>query len=381
MKDYYGDLGIQKGATKDEIKKAYRKMSKQYHPDLNPGNKDAEEKFKKASEAYEVLSDDTKRTQYDQFGRTASGQSNYGGAGGGFSGFSGFQGGGGDFDFGNINDIFESFFGNSYGTHQGSRRRQRQSGSDLETTITISFEESYSGVNKEIKVNKYDECKKCDGEGGHNKTRCPQCNGSGSVTASQQTPLGTIRMQQACPKCQGQGEIFESECQACRGTGRTKESSKVKIKIPAGIEDGSRIRVSSKGEAGFRKAGYGDLYVNIRVSPSKKYQRRGQNLVLEKNIHVLQAILGAEVEIDTPKGSLSLKIPAGTQAGKTFRLKGYGMPQVNNETEFGDLYVNIMPIIPEKLSKSEEKLYKELSEISNLEVKDSKGFFEGFFDF
>ncbi len=371
MKNYYEDLGISKGASPDEIKKAYRKMAQKYHPDKNSGNKEYEEKFKKASEAYEVLSDPQKRSQYDQFGSTASA----GGMGGGFGGTQGFDAQ--DFDFGGIGDIFETFFGGGFSGGGARQKSQSKRGADLEAHVSITFEQSVTGITKELKVTKHEACERCKTLGGSGKKICSDCGGTGVVTKAQRTPLGTMRIQQACSTCGGTGHSFESVCERCHGEGRIRESSTIKVKIPSGINNNSTIRLSGKGEAGIRGGSHGDLYIHVSISPSKEFVRKDEDIYTENNIHVLQAILGDEIDVKTIYGSIKLRIPAGTQSEKMFRLKGYGMPFPNSPERKGNHYVKIKIETPEKLSRKEKELYGELVSEAGLNIKpDDKGFFE-----
>jgi len=371
MSDYYNNLNISKGASSDEIKKAYRKLAQKYHPDNNPGNQEAEEKFKKASEAYEVLSDPQKRAQYDQFGSV--------GGAGGFGGSGGFHAQ--DFDMGGFGDIFESFFGGGF---SGSKpRRTSKRGADLETSISITFEQSVTGTTKELNVTKYEECDHCKGSGAESggKKTCPDCNGTGQVTKAHQTPLGAMRIQQTCSTCQGEGQIFEKKCNYCHGEGRVRKASKLKIKIPAGVDNGSTIRLSNKGESGRQGGQAGDLYIHVQVKPSNTFIRKGNDIYTQHEINYLQAILGDEINIKTVHGDIKLKIPAGTQPDKLFRIKNYGMPITNSTTnEKGNHYVTIKVNIPKKLSKKEKGLVSELVKESGLKITpEETGFFEKLF--
>lgn len=372
MSDYYADLGISKDASDSEIKKAYRKMAQKYHPDVNAQDKTAEEKFKQASTAYETLSDPQKRAQYDQFG-SAGPQGGFGG--GGFQGgFNGQEGG--------FGDIFDTFFGGGFGGGSQSRSgQQSKKGADLEASIHISFEHSVTGTNKELNVTKNEICNPCHGsgaEGNSGKKTCNQCHGSGQVTKVQNTPLGAIRMQQTCDSCHGEGEILEHECKTCYGEGRVEKSSKMKIKIPKGVANGTTLKLSGKGEAGRKGGPGGDLYIHIGVASSKEFIRKGDDIFSGKDIHVLQSILGDEIEVKTIYGNVKLKIPAGTQPEKIFRIKEYGMP-VSQSQHKGNHYVTIHIKIPEKLSKKEKEHYASLAKESKLTIKpEEKGFFESF---
>lgn len=373
MADYYGDLGISKGATEAEIKKAYRKMAQKHHPDVNAGNKTSEEKFKKASEAYEVLSDTTKKSRYDQFGQTANGQggSGFGGGGGGGAGFNDF--GGSDF----MEDFMSSFFGGGGGGGRSRASRQRNTrGNDLETHIQITFEQSIHGVNKEIQVTKAEACDPCSGQGGSGKTTCNTCHGSGQVAKAQRTPLGVIQMRQECPDCHGAGKRFANICSICHGEGRTRKNSKIKVKIPAGVYDGANIRLSGQGDAGHQGGTPGDLYILISVSPSKDFIRKNNDIYSDQHIHILQAIFGDEIEIKTAHNPVKLKIPSGTQSEQVFRIKDHGAPVLQGHGK-GMHYVKIIVDTPKKLSNKEGELYKQLADESGLNIKaEKKGFFD-----
>ncbi|MBT4936608.1 molecular chaperone DnaJ, partial [Candidatus Peregrinibacteria bacterium] len=328
------------------------------------------EKFKKASSAYETLSDPQKKAQYDQFGST-------GGSGfGGFGGNQGFHA-----EEGGFGDIFDTFFGGGFsggGTQQ--RRKRSNRGADLEAQVKINFEQSVSGTTKELHVNKNESCEYCYGSGSakeSSKKTCSDCSGTGQVARVQQTPLGAIRMQQTCHKCAGEGEIIESPCKHCHGEGRAEKASKMKIKIPAGVADGTTIRLSGKGEAGRQSGGNGDLYVRVQVTPSKEFIRKGDDIFSSKEIHVLQAILGDEIEVKTVHGNIKLKIPAGTQPEKMFRIKAHGMPLTSSTEVKGNHYVTLKIKIPEKLSKKDKEHYGELVRESKLTIiPEEKSFFE-----
>jgi molecular chaperone DnaJ len=375
MKDLYEVLGVSRTASDDEIKKAYRQLSKKHHPDLNRNDPKAEGKFKEINAAYEVLGDKQKRAQYDQFGAASFG--NGGGGGGGFGGggfdFSGFQGAGG------FADIFESFFG---GGHTSQRRSRNYRGQDLEVIMTIDFKEAIFGADKVISINKEVTCDHCAGKGAEKGSKivdCPECRGAGEVTAVKNTLLGQIRTSVTCPKCSGEGQIPEKPCPVCHGNGIVRSSEKITIRIPAGVSDGTTLRLTGKGGAGQKGHDAGDLYVQIKVKPSLEFQRKGDNIYTEKTIHVLQAILGDEIEVETVHGPTRLEIPAGTQSGQTFRIKGKGAPKLNSST-LGDHMVTVQVEIPKKLMNSEMEHYKELAKLAKLSTKSKdKSFFSRLF--
>ncbi len=322
-KDFYKTLGVDKSASQDEIKKAYRVAANKYHPDKNPDNKEAEAKFKEASEAYETLSDPQKRKMYDQFGSNGpQSQAGYGG-GQGFGGFdfSGFQ------DAGGFADIFESFFGHG----QGGARRQstEQRGEDLELRLNIPFEESIFGAEKSIKIRRVVRCDKCEGSGAEPGTKiveCPECKGAGQIKERRQTILGQVVTQRTCSTCKGAGRNPEKPCAKCNGNKRHSKEETIKIKIPTGIQSGTVIRLQDHGNQGTKPNLDGDLYLRVNVEPSKKYTRSNQDIISEFEIHSLQAVLGDEVEVETMHGKEKLTIPPGTQHGKVLKIKGKGVP-------------------------------------------------------
>ncbi len=374
-RDPYEVLGVDRNATDDDIKKVYRKLSKQYHPDLNRGNKDAEEKFKEINAAYVILGDKQKRGQYDQYGSASFGQGG-GSSAGGFGGFdfNGFEGASGGFA-----DIFESFFG---GASTPQRRKKSTRGQDLEVVITIEFLEAAFGVDKVISVKKNKACETCEGKGIEKNSRmvdCKTCRGVGEITSIKNTILGQIQTRALCPECEGEGRIPEKPCPSCRGQGILRANEEITIRIPAGVSDGTTLRLSGKGGAGLKGNAPGDLYVQIRVRSSHEFERKGIDISSEKKIHVLQTILGDQVEVNTVHGISTLEIPAGTQSGQVFRIRGKGVPQLNS-SHTGDHYVTITIDIPKKLSKAEKDLYQELAKTAKLSMKSSdKGFFSGIF--
>ena len=368
-RDYYEVLGVEKGASADEVKKAYRKLAKKYHPDLNPDDKEgAEAKFKEATEAYEVLSDDTKRQQYDQFGHAAFDQTAGGGYGGGFGGFDGFD----------MGDIFSSFFGGGFG---GQRRNPNapQKGRDIVYNIDLSFEEACFGVEQEIAINHLEKCDECSGSGakkGTSPTTCPTCHGTGQVTTVQRTPLGNFQSSRPCSSCGGKGTIIKEPCQKCAGKGTVRTSKKVRVKIPAGIDNGQQVYVRGEGDAGANGGPNGDLILSVRVKPHKLFVRQGYDILCDYPISFVQATLGAEIEVPTIDGKVSYNIPEGTQSGTVFRLKGKGVQRVNG-TQRGDQYVTITVEIPKGLSENQKDILRQFDDtVDSSKYKKRKSFFE-----
>jgi len=354
-RDYYDVLGVQKNASKDEIKKAYRKLAMQYHPDRNPDNKEAEAKFKEASEAAEVLVSDDKRARYDQFGHAGVG----GQAGGGFGG--GFNGGFGDFsDLGDIfGDIFGDILGGSRRGGSRSRRGFGRPGNDLQTELRVNFSEAAFGVEKKLKVTRNVVCTSCNGSGGENgagPTTCDNCNGYGEIRRQQ----GFFTMATTCPKCRGSGQMISSPCKKCSGAGTVKKNLEIEVKVPAGIDEGQRLKLSGEGDAGVAGGPNGDLYVVIGINEHEIFQRDGFDVYCQVPISFSQAALGAEIEVPTLSGKVELKIPAGTQAGKKMRLKGKGIQRLGSHG-FGDQIIEIHVETPTKLSADQERLFRELS--------------------
>lgn len=371
--DYYKLLGVSKNASDAEIKKAYRKLAQKYHPDVNKDNKEAEKKFKEVSEAYEVLSDKQKRSSYDQFGKAGVGGNGQGGFGG-FGGFDSSQFDG--MNFGGFGDIFDTFFGGGQGRTSSAGPRK---GADLEMVITLSFEESIVETEKELQLNKKEKCSRCAGNGAEPGTKiktCSTCQGTGQVTQVQRTPLGNIQTRRTCPDCHGEGKKAEKVCRDCHGTGFEQRATTIKVKIPAGIHDGAVIRLSGKGEAGIKGGAYGDLYLHVGVTPSAEFERKGDDIYTVQEIHLLQAVLGDEIDVKTIYKNVKLKIPAGTQSGKVFKLKEYGVPKMKSNTK-GSHFVTIKITIPKKLSATEKELYGKLTQEAGLKIKPTeKGFFE-----
>lgn len=366
-RDYYEVLGIQKGASDDEIKKAFRKMAKKYHPDINPDNKEAEAKFKEVNEAYGVLSDKEKKARYDQFGH-AGVDPNYG-AGGGFSG--GFSG----FDMGDIfGDIFGGFSG-GFGSRSG--RNAPKPGRDIGVDVTLTFEEAAFGCEKEISLYRTEFCPDCGGSGakaGSKTETCHVCGGSGQVRTTQRTILGNMQTVTTCSACGGKGTVIKDPCQKCAGKGKIRKSRKIKVKIPAGIDNGQSISLQGQGDVGDKGAPMGDLYVTVRVKPHELFRRDGFNITCEIPISFAQAALGAELEVPTLDGNVKYQIPEGTQPGTIFRLKGKGIQMLRRASK-GDMYVKVNVTVPKNLSSKQKALLKEFEGMDKTSGK-SKGFFE-----
>ncbi|SDB44298.1 molecular chaperone DnaJ [Streptococcus henryi] len=366
--EFYDRLGVSKDASQDEIKKAYRKLSKKYHPDINK-EAGAEEKYKEVQEAYETLGDEQKRASYDQFGPAGAN----GGFGGGAGGFGGFDGAG----FGGFEDIFSSFFGGGGGMRNPNAPRQ---GDDLQYRVNLSFEEAIFGVEKEVSYNREASCSTCSGTGakpGTSPVTCGRCHGQGVINVDTQTPLGMMRRQVTCDVCHGTGKEIKEPCTTCHGTGHEKKTHKVSVKIPAGVETGQQIRLQGQGEAGFNGGPYGDLFVIINVLPSNKFERNGSTIYYTMNINFVQAALGDTVEIPTVHGDVEMTIPAGTQTGKTFRLKGKGAPKLRGGGQ-GDQHVTVNIVTPTKLNEAQKEALKAFAEASGDKAVNPKR--KGFFD-
>ena len=377
-RDYYEVLGVSKGASDDEIKKAYRKLAKQYHPDLNPGDKTAEAKFKEVNEAYEVLSDKDKRAKYDQFGH-AGVDPNFGaGAGGPFGGFSGA-------DFGDIDlgDIFGSFFGGGFGGGSSSSRRNGpMKGDTLRAGVTITFEEAAFGCEKEIILNREESCETCNGTGcepGTTAEVCPNCRGTGTVRIQRGGGAFTFATTTTCPKCGGTGKIIHQPCKSCNGSGTVRKQRKITVKIPAGIDNGQAVSLRGQGGAGRNGGPAGDLIISVTVRPHAFFKRDGTSVYMEQPVSFLQATLGAELEIPTIDGKVKWTLPEGTQPGTTFRLRGKGIPSINGRGR-GDQYVTVQVQVPRNLNREQKEALhaygQAMGEIPEDHEDGLKGFFE-----
>ena len=347
-RDFYEVLGVKKGASEDELKKAYRKLAKENHPDLHPGDKECEARFKEINEAYEVLSDPDKRAKYDQFGHAAFDPSQ-GFGGGGFGGFEGFGG---------FGDIFSDIFGGGFGFGGGGGRNPNapRKGDNLRATVNIKFEEAAFGVKKDVFVAKIEQCPDCKGTGcaeGTTAEICPDCKGSGTVMSTKRTPFGMVQSSEQCPKCKGRGKIIHSPCKTCRGIGSVRLQHKVTVSVPAGIDDGQTISLRGQGNAGLNGGPAGDLLITVLVQPHARFERDGASILLEQEVSFSQAALGAEIEVPTLDGKVKLNIPEGTQTGTTFRLKGKGVPFLRNGGR-GDQFVTVKVTVPRGMSSAQK---------------------------
>ncbi len=372
-RDYYEVLGVQRGATEDEIKKAYRGLAKKYHPDLNPGDKDAEAKFKEVNEAYEVLSDSGKRARYDQFGHAGVDPNFGGGAGGGDP----FQGG---FDF---TDIFDSFFGGGFGGARRANPNAPQRGGDVQANVAVSFEEAAKGCKKTVDYQQIETCADCHGTGaapGTSPKTCPSCNGTGQVRISQRTPFGVVQSTQTCDRCRGRGKIIDSPCKTCDGKGRVRRKKTIEVSVPAGIDDEQILNVGGKGNAGVNGGPSGDLHVYVSVRPHPIFERRGTDVWCEMPITFTQAALGADVEVPTLDGKVSYHVHEGTQPGDVFRLKGKGIQSLHSRAR-GDQYVQVTVEVPKNLSEKQKDLLRQLdSDTGDKNYQKRKSFFSKFKD-
>lgn len=368
-KDYYKILGVDKNASREEVKKAYKKMAKKYHPDLNKDNPDAEKKFKEVNEAAAVLGDEQKKAQYDQFG-SESFKDGFNAGGGGFD-FSGFGG-----DFGDIFDHLGDIFGEGF--EGGGRRSASRRGSDLRADIEITIEEVATGVKKKLKIRKNDSCKDCNGKGGTGLEICSDCQGTGHIRSARRTPFGIFQTTSPCRVCGGSGEHISKTCNACEGSGVVRKEKTLEIDIPEGIEDGSQLRMMSEGEAGYRDGQAGNLYVVIHVKPHKFFERRESDIYLEVPISFVQAALGDAIEVPTLDGKATIKVPAGTQTGTVFKMREKGLPLLH-AYGIGDQLVKVIVKTPEKLSKKQKDILEELARELGEDVSPDESLFEKLF--
>ena len=372
-RDYYEVLGVQKGASEDEIKKAYRSLAKKYHPDLNPGNAEAEVKFKEVNEAYAILSDPEKRSKYDSYGHDAFDPT----SGGGYGGFGGF--GGADFDFG---DIFSSFFGGG-STSSRSRANAPVEGDDVGARISISFEEAAFGCKKEVSFARIENCSDCGGSGAESASdveKCPECKGLGRVTVRQQTMLGYMQTQRTCQRCAGRGKIIKNPCKNCNGKGRVRLNKKLEVNIPSGIDDRQNIILRGQGSAGINGGPSGNLIIEIRVKEDKIFRRRGNDIFCEVPISFAEATLGADIDVPIlGGGSEKFKIPEGTQSGTDFTLKGKGIPDINTKRK-GDLIITVAVETPKNLNSKQKELLTAFAEsLGEKNCTKKQSFFKKFF--
>lgn len=366
-KDYYEVLGVPRNATADEIKKAYRKLTRKYHPDANPGNEEAERKYKEINEANDVLGDPQKRAQYDQFGFV-------GDAPPPGSGFDGDPFGGMGRDV--FGDIFDSFFG-SRGRSRATQDMPRR-GADLEMSMRITLETAYRGGTRQVEIPREEDCPACNGSGaepGSNVETCPACGGRGQVEHKMSTPFGQMVQVVACARCKGKGKVVTTPCRSCKGQGRVRRSHKIEVKIPPGVDTGTRLRVSAEGERGTRGAPPGDLFILLEVTPDPRFQREGSDLHARVEIELPQAALGCQVSVPTFDGTEKLDVPAGTQPGSVLRIKGRGMPRLVSSGK-GDLHIHVRVNVPKNLSEKGRNLMRELAAEMKVEISEGKGFFE-----
>ena len=372
-RDYYEVLGVQKGASEPDIKKAYRKLAKENHPDLNPGDKEAEARFMEINEAYEVLSDSDKRARYDQFG-FAGVDPNYAAQNGGYGGFDG------GFDFGDLGDIFGSFFGGGFGGGTRSRTGP-QRGESLRMALTIAFEEAAFGCEKEVSLERVEQCETCGGSGaapGTSPETCSNCGGTGTVQQRRQTPMGVFATTSPCPRCGGKGKIIPSPCKECGGSGQVRRHKTVMVSIPAGIDNGQIISLRGQGNAGKNGGPAGDLQIVVSVQRHQLFRRDGADVYCDAPITFTQAVLGGELEIPTIDGKVKYDIPEGTQTGTTFRLRGKGIPNVNGRGR-GDQYVTVNIETPRNLNREQKEALRRFSEtLKENNYKERKSFFDKF---
>lgn len=373
-RDYYEVLGVQKGASDDEIKKAYRKTAKKYHPDLHPDDKEAEEKFKECNEAYEVLSDPQKKARYDQFG-FAGVDPNYGAGQGGYGGSYGFDG---DIDLG---DIFSSFFGggSGFGGFGGRNPNAPQRGRDIQIALTLTFEEAAKGCKKSVDVPRVEDCNECHGTGaakGSSPKTCTECGGRGVINIQSRTAFGVMNTQRTCPTCNGKGKVIDNPCHKCAGKGKVRRKNKIEVNIPAGIDNNQVVNMRGYGDSGLNGGPSGDLKIVINIKDHKYFERDGFNVWYEKHVSFIQAILGAELQVPTLDGDVKYNMPAGTQPGEVFKLKGKGITRLNSIGR-GDQFVKIVVDIPKELSSEQKHL---LMEFDKSYTPPKNGGKEGFFD-
>ncbi len=372
-RDYYEVLGLSKGASDEEIKKSYRKLAKQYHPDLHPGDKECEEKFKECSEAYEILSDPDKKAKYDQYGHAAFDPN--AGFGGGFGGFGGFVG---------LGDILGNIFGGGFGGFGGfgggaQRRNAPQRGENVRVNLSISFDEAAFGCTKEITIPRIEDCEDCGGTGaakGTSVDTCSECGGSGSVRVQQRTPFGVMATTAPCSKCGGTGKIINTPCTKCSGKGKVRKNKKISVNIPAGIDDGQTVSLRGQGHAGLNGGPKGDLLITVSVKAHPLFERDGSSVLFEMPISFVQATLGAEVEVPTLDGKVKYTIPEGTQTGSVFRLRGKGIPYLNGSSR-GDQYVTVYIVTPKNLNAEQKELLRKFGEATGEAegVKSGNGIF------
>lgn len=358
-RDYYEVLGVSKDASDADIKSAFRRLAKKYHPDLNRDDPTAADKFKEAQEAYEVLSDENKRRQYDQFGHAGVGGSGAGfnGFGGGFSGFDGA-----DFDFG---DIFDNIFGGGFSSFGGGSTRssggsRKSRGSDLLMRVDLSFEEAVFGTEKDFDLDVVEDCEECHGKGGFDEKTCERCHGSGTITSEQHTILGSFLSKTVCPDCQGSGHTYQKTCSSCHGKGKVKTHKTITVTVPAGIDTGERLRVSGKGNAGINGGPNGDLYLEFVVENHEFFQRDGDDIYLELPLTITEAILGCKKEVPTLYGNIQLTVPAGSESGDKQRIRGKGVDNKAHRSK-GNMYVITKIITPKKLNRAQKKLIEQLA--------------------
>ncbi|MDP4153413.1 MAG: molecular chaperone DnaJ [Bacillota bacterium] len=372
-RDYYEVLGVPKSASADDIKKAYRRLAKKYHPDMNPGDKTAEAKFKEVNEAYEVLSDTDKKARYDQFGHAGVDPNFNAGGAGGFGDFGGFGG------FSDLGDIFGSIFGEGFGGTRRQNPNAPRKGEDLRIAMTIAFEEAVFGIKKEIELNRNEACDECGGTGaakGSHLETCPDCGGTGHRTITQRTAFGLFNSTQTCSRCGGKGRINKTPCPKCQGSGRSPKKRKIEINIPAGIDDGQTISIHGQGSGGLNGGSSGDLYITIRVRPHTVFERKGKNLYCEIPISFTDAALGTDLEVSTLEDKVQFKIPEGTQSHTTFKIAGKGVPVLGGRGK-GDLFFTVVIETPKNLTQKQKDLLKEFQEtLKPAQVKKNKGFWE-----